>query len=155
MRSVEKVNFDINDIMKYLPHRYPFLLVDKIVNIIPKISGTGVKCVTVNESFFQGHFPNNPIMPGVLMLEAIAQTCIMVYKPFMENDNVLFVFSGIDKVKFRKQVCPGDVLNIDVKIVASKGPLIKCQGIISVDGNIAVEAALSAFMVDNTNQTKK
>ena len=92
-------------------------------------------------------------MPGVLMLEAIAQTCIMVYKPFLENDNVLFVFSGIDKVKFRRQVGPGDVLHIDVKILANKGRLMKCQGVITVDGNVAVEANLSAFMVDNTNQT--
>jgi len=153
MKAVEKVHFSINDIMECLPHRYPFLLVDKVIDVIPKTSGTGIKCVTANEPCFQGHFPGNPIMPGVLMLEAIAQTCIMVYKPFLENDNVLFVFSGIDKVKFRRQVSPGDVLHIDVKILANKGRLIKCQGVITVDGNVAVEANLSAFMVDNTNQT--
>lgn len=154
MHSVDKINFNINDIIKYLPHRYPFLLIDKVINVVPKTSGTGIKCVSMNEPFFQGHFPINPIMPGVLMLEAMAQTCIMVYKPFVEKENILFVFSGIDKVKFRRQVLPGDILHIDMSTIACKGPLIKCQGTITVDGEIAVEANLSAFMIDNEKKVK-
>ena len=154
METKDKVSFDINDILNYLPHRYPFLLVDKVVDILPKVSGIGIKCISMNEAFFQGHFPGNPIMPGVLMLEAMAQTCIMIYKPFLEEDRVLFVFSGIDKVKFRRKVLPGDVLHIDMKTIACKGPLIKCQGTITVDGDIAVEAVLSAFMIDEDKKTK-
>ena len=154
MKKTEKINFDIGDILNYLPHRYPFLLVDKVVNIVPKISGVGIKCVSMNESFFQGHFPGNPIMPGVLMLEAMAQTCIMIYKPFLEKDDVLFAFSGIDKVKFRRKVLPGDVLHIDMKTIACKGPLIKCQGTITVDNDIAVEAVLSAFMINEEKKAK-
>ena len=154
METKDKVSFDISDILNYLPHRYPFLLVDKVVDIVPKVSGIGIKCISMNEAFFQGHFPGNPIMPGVLMLEAMAQTCIMIYKPFLEEDRVLFVFSGIDKVKFRRKVLPGDVLHIDMKTIACKGPLIKCQGTITVDGDIAVEAVLSAFMIDEDKKTK-
>jgi 3-hydroxyacyl-[acyl-carrier-protein] dehydratase len=144
---IKKINFNTVEVMQHLPHRYPFMLIDKVIDVIPEVSGTGIKCVTMNEPFFQGHFPGNPVMPGVLMLEAMAQTCIMVCLPFLEDKNKLFVFSGIDKVKFRRQVLPGDTLKIDINITAKKGPLTKCQGTITVDGEVAVEAQLSAFMV--------
>ena len=108
---------DINDIQKVLPHRYPFLLIDKIVEYEPDVSAHAIKCVTVNEPFFQGHFPGRPLMPGVLVVEAIVQTaCFAVaikMKEEMKNPGVSFM--TIDKCKFRKPVTPGDVLNLKVK----------------------------------------
>ncbi len=147
---MKKISFNIADILKYLPHRPPFLLLDKVIDIVPEVSGTGIKCVTMNEPFFQGHFPENPIMPGVMMLEAMAQASIMICKPFLEDEgaNALYVFSGIDNVKFRRQVVPGDVLHINIVITAKKGPLTKCKGVITVNGEVAVEAVLSSFRVD-------
>ena len=108
----------INSILEIMPHRYPFLLVDKVKDICPDVSGTGIKNVTINEPFFQGHFPNNPIVPGVLQIEAMAQTaCIVVLMGFSEEErkNNSVYFMTVEGVKFRKPIIPGDVIEFKVK----------------------------------------
>lgn len=151
LKNTDIKTLNINDIMKYLPHRYPFLLIDKVIDLVPDESCTAIKCVTINEEFFNGHFPGMPVMPGVLQLEAIAQTCILTKKPFLDDqEKYVFLFTGIDNVKFKRQVLPGDVLTIKVKKTASKGPITKCHGEITVDGQIIVEADVSAYMQDTS-----
>jgi UDP-3-O-[3-hydroxymyristoyl] N-acetylglucosamine deacetylase/3-hydroxyacyl-[acyl-carrier-protein] dehydratase len=123
------VVFDINAIQKILPHRYPFLLVDKIIDFKPGESITGIKNVTINEPFFQGHFPNHPVMPGVLIIEAMAQTGgIMLLNQMDDPENYVAYFASIDNVKFRKPVLPGDTLRFELKCTSLKSMLTKMHG---------------------------
>jgi 3-hydroxyacyl-[acyl-carrier-protein] dehydratase len=136
----------IQEISALLPHRYPFLLVDRVLNIEP---GTGIKSlknVTINEPFFQGHFPGEPIMPGVLILEAMAQTGIIFAKNTQPEDlgDKLLVFAGMDEVRFRRQVVPGDQLIMKLKLLKRKSILWKMQGKASVNDEVAAEAILLA-----------
>ncbi|CUJ23584.1 3-hydroxyacyl-ACP dehydratase FabZ [Cognatishimia activa] len=141
---------DIHLIQRIIPHRYPFLLVDKVVDIYGFQSATGIKNVTMNEPHFQGHFPGNPIMPGVTIIEAMAQTAaIMVGTELgMEDKNMQVYFMAIDKCKFRRMVVPGDVLEMKLTTVRGKpgGKVWKFSGVAEVEGEMAAEAEFTAMM---------
>ena len=140
----------INSILEIMPHRYPFLLVDKVKDICPDVSGTGIKNVTINEPFFQGHFPNNPIVPGVLQIEAMAQTaCIVVLMGFSEEErkNNSVYFMTVEGVKFRKPIIPGDVIEFKVKKEQTLRNVYKFKGEGYVDGKLVTQATFSAMIV--------
>ena len=139
-----------NEIINLIPHRYPFLLVDKITDIIMGKSVTGIKSVTFNEPFFLGHFPNYPVMPGVLILESMAQTaaCLVSYgDKSLSNDNLVF-FTGIEKAKFRKPVTPGCILNLKINIVTNKRSLYKFTGEAFVEDLLVASSDFSAMLVE-------
>ncbi len=141
------MELDILQIKEVLPHRYPFLLVDKVRDLEPGKKAVGIKNVTANEPFFQGHFPEKPLMPGVLMVEALAQVAGLTCT--VEGDqSKLGVFTGIDKCKFRRQVVPGDVLELHVEITAFRRGIGKAEGKAMVDGELACSCQLSFAMVD-------
>jgi 3-hydroxyacyl-[acyl-carrier-protein] dehydratase len=127
------------EIQKIIPHRYPFLLVDKVIEIEPGLKAVGIKNVSANEPFFQGHFPGNPIMPGVLLVEALAQVGAVALLVKPENAGKLALFAGIEKVRFRRQVVPGDELRLEVEMLKFKGMMGKARGTASVDGETAAE----------------
>jgi 3-hydroxyacyl-[acyl-carrier-protein] dehydratase len=136
---------DIHQILEYLPHRYPILLVDRVLDLVPGERITALKNVTVNEPFFPGHYPHHPVMPGVLMIEALAQTAaILSFKTLggKPDDKSVYYFVGIDGARFKRPVGPGDQLIMEVSIVANKRGLWKFAAAAKVDGNIAVEAEL-------------
>lgn len=137
---------DIRAIMRHLPHRYPFLLVDRILEMVPDQRITGLKNVTINEPFFQGHFPDTPIMPGVLIIEAMAQTGGILAIASMQDakEGTLMYFMGVDQVKFRKPVVPGDQLIIEVKILKKRAKVIRLAGSAKVDGQVVAEGELMA-----------
>ena len=139
-----------NEIIDLIPHRYPFLLVDKITNIVVHKSVTGIKSVTFNEPFFQGHFPQYPIMPGVLILESMAQTaaCLVSYSDKSLSTNNLVFFTGIEKAKFRKPVTPGCILNLNVNVLANKKSLYKFSADAYVDGSLMATSEFSAMLVN-------
>jgi 3-hydroxyacyl-[acyl-carrier-protein] dehydratase len=141
---------DIGLIQRILPHRYPFLLVDRVVDIVGTASARGIKNVTMNEPHFQGHFPGNPIMPGVTIVEAMAQTAaVMVGATLgLTDGNLLIYFMAIDACKFRRKVIPGDVLMMDVTTTRGKpgGKVWRFKGIATVDGDLAAEAEFTAMM---------
>lgn len=141
---------DINEIMRMIPHRYPFLLIDKVVEIMPGESAVGVKCVTVSEPHFQGHFPQRPIMPGVLIIEAMAQTAasLVVYSLGDEAMDKLVYFMTIENARFRKPVVPGDVLRIHVTKRQNRGAVWKFEGKAKVEDAIVAEATFAAMLVD-------
>jgi 3-hydroxyacyl-[acyl-carrier-protein] dehydratase len=134
-----------NEIRKLLPHRYPFLLVDRILDIYPKVKATGLKNVTFNEPFFQGHFPDNPIMPGVLIVEAMAQVSgILAFKSGAVGNAVYFM--SIEKAKFRKPVVPGDQLRFEVSILQQRNKVWKFSGQTFVDDKVVAEAEFTAMV---------
>jgi len=141
---------DIMLIQKILPHRYPFLLVDKVIDIDGTSSATGIKNVTMNEPHFQGHFPGNPIMPGVTIVEAMAQTSAVMVGATMGlvENNLLVYFMAIDGCKFRRKVVPGDVLEMKVETTRGKpgGKVWKFKGVATVEGEMAAEAEFTAMM---------
>ncbi|CCO22041.1 3-hydroxyacyl-ACP dehydratase FabZ [Maridesulfovibrio hydrothermalis] len=141
---------DINKIMAMLPHRYPFLLVDRVEELTPGDSIKAYKNVTMNEPFFQGHFPGLPVMPGVLIVEALAQAggIIVLSTDGLDVTDKVFLFTGIDKVKFRRPVVPGDKLVLDVVKIRSKMGIWKMKCVATVDGEIAVQGEVSAAIVD-------
>ena len=140
---------DVQRIMSLLPHRYPFLLVDRVVECVPKSHIRAWKNVTVNEPFFQGHFPGCPIMPGVLILEAMAQTGGLLALSDMDNlEDKLFFFTGLEGVKFRRQVVPGDRLEIECSNMRLKLSLCKMEAKAFVDGKLACEAQITAAIGD-------
>ena len=148
---MEKVA-DIQAIMDYLPHRYPFLLVDRVLEIVPGEKIVALKNVTINEPFFQGHFPGTPIMPGVLIIEAMAQAGGVLFssEQLKEKHGSLFYFMGMDKVKFRKPVVPGDQIIFEVKIIRQRPKVVKMAGIATVDQKIVAEAELMATTGEKT-----
>ena len=139
---------DILEIMSILPHRYPFLLIDRVVEIERKQRIVAIKNVTFNEPHFQGHFPDYPIMPGVLIVEAIAQAGgALLLTEIPDRENKLMVFTGIDSAKFRRPVTPGDQLRIEVKVLNWRSTAVKMQGIATVDGKVACEATVMCALV--------
>ena len=136
---------DIRKILDTLPHRYPFILVDKVISLAPNERITAIKNVTINEEFFMGHFPNYPVMPGVLIIEALAQTAgILSFKSMNKtaDNKTLYFFVGIDNCRFKKPVLPGDVLNLNVSIEKVKGGVWKYNAIATVEGNTCAQAEL-------------
>jgi 3-hydroxyacyl-[acyl-carrier-protein] dehydratase len=139
---------DIKDIQNILPHRYPFLLVDRILEVEEGKKAVGIKNVTINEPFFQGHFPGNPIMPGVLIVEAMAQVGAVAVLNMEENKNKLAMFAGIDKARFRRPVVPGDQLRMEVELVKVKGSIGKGKGLAYVGDELVAEAELMFVLTD-------
>ena len=139
-------NFDIQGILELLAHRYPFLLIDRVIKVVPGDKLTALKNVTINEAFFQGHFPGRPIMPGVLIIEAMAQAGgILAYLTgSVEQRNRLIYFMGMDKVRFRKPVVPGDQIIFEAKIIKFRSKAAKMSGIATVDNQLVAEAELMA-----------
>jgi len=136
---------DIHGIMKQLPHRFPFLMLDRVLECRPGESLTAIKNVTINEPFFPGHFPHHPVMPGVLILEAMAQACgllAMATRGEVPGDDELYYFVGIDKARFREPVEPGDQLTFKVRVLAQKRNIWKFNGTAEVEGRVAAEAEL-------------
>lgn len=134
-------------IQEIIPHRYPFLLVDKIVEMTVGERAVGIKNVTINEPFFQGHFPGNPIMPGVLMVEALAQVGAVAILSMEEYKGKLAVFAGIENLRFKRQVVPGDTLKLEVEIISLRRNIGKGKAIATVDGEIAVKGEIMFAIV--------
>lgn len=140
---------DIHKILKQLPHRYPFLLVDRVLAIDKGKTIRAIKNVTINEPFFTGHFPNRPVMPGVLMLEALAQAAALLAFDAMDTsptDDMVYYFAGIDGARFKRPVEPGDQLTLDVEMLRMKAGIFKFKASASVAGELAVEAELTCAM---------
>jgi 3-hydroxyacyl-[acyl-carrier-protein] dehydratase len=142
---------NVEQIMAVIPHRYPFLLIDRIIELEPGVRAVAIKQVTINEPFFQGHFPDYPIMPGVLIIEALAQTGAVAGMVLPENQGKIALFAGIENARFRKPVVPGDSLRLEVTITAMKRGIGKATAIATVDGALACEAMLTFALVARTN----
>ncbi len=136
------------EIMDILPHRYPFLLVDRMIELEPGKRGVGIKNVTANEPQFTGHWPGNPMMPGVLILEAMAQVGGILLLSLEANRGMLALFGGLNDVRFRRAVLPGDTLRIEVELTRSKGRIGKAQAVATVDGEVAAEAEILFALAD-------
>lgn len=142
------MNLAIQEIMDLLPHRYPFLLIDRVVEFEPKVRLVALKNVTINEPFFQGHFPGAPIMPGVLVIEAMAQAgAVLMMSEFEDRHSKLAVFTGIEKAKFRRQITPGDQLRIEVTVLNFKTRVGRMEAAAYVEGKLACEATLTCQIV--------
>ena len=140
---------DITQIQAILPHRYPFLLVDRIIEYEPGKRVVGIKNITMNEPFFQGHFPGAPVMPGVLIIEAMAQTAgVMMLGSIPDRESKLVFFTGIDGAKFRKPVVPGDQLRMELTVLKYRGRYIRLRGEAYVDGVLVAEAEIASSLVD-------
>ena len=140
---------DVRKIIEMLPHRYPFLLVDRILEVEGTRKIVGLKNVTINEPFFQGHFPGHPVMPGVLIVEAMAQTGgMLLLEQIANRDNKVVYFMALDNVKFRKPVVPGDQLRMEVEMLQFRGKIARMKGTALVDGQVATEAEMMACVVD-------
>ncbi len=141
--KVEPKSMDIFEIMEILPHRYPFLLVDRIVEYVPGEYSKGYKNLTANEMFFNGHFPNNPVMPGVLQIEAMAQNAAPILLTMEEYKGKLCLFAAVEKARFKNIVRPGDRFDMETRMLKVKGPIAKCEAKGYVDGKLCVEAELT------------
>ena len=140
-------------IQEILPHRYPFLLVDKIIELEPRVRIVGIKQVTVNEHFFAGHFPGTPVMPGVLQIEALAQVgAILALREFEDRDAKIPFFTGIEEAKFRTPVVPGDTLTLEVTALRIGSKVQKMKGVASVDGRVSAEAIIMSIIADRPKE---
>lgn len=148
--QVADSQWDVRKIMQMIPHRPPFLLIDRLLSCVPGERAVGLKNVTMNEPFFDGHFPGYPVMPGVLIIEAMAQTaaCLVVANMGKESEGKLVYFMTIDQARFRKPVVPGDALHLEIKKTQSRRNVWKFQGEAKVDGQLVAEAIFSAMIID-------
>ena len=137
------MQLDSNQIQEILPHRYPFLLVDRITECVPGEKAVGIKCISTNEMQFLGHFPQKYVMPGVLILEALAQTGAVAVLTEEENKGKIVLFAGVKAARFKKQVVPGDVLELSCELITRRGPIGVGRAVARVDGKIAVTAELT------------
>jgi len=146
----EGITIDIQRIMQMIPHRYPFLMIDRIINAVPNVGAIGVKNVSINEPFFQGHFPSEPVMPGVLIIEAMAQTAavLVVHTLGAAFEGKLVYFMTVDNARFRKPVVPGDTLYIHVKKERNRGNVWKFNAEAKVNGTLCAEATYAAMILD-------
>ena len=151
---MNEINLDYNQILKLIPHRLPFLLIDRVENLVPDTSAIGIKSVTVTEPHFAGHFPNYPVMPGVLIIEAMAQTagCLVSYTEGYgskkSSEGKLVYFASIDSAKFRKPVRPGEILSLYIEKIRGRGSLWKFSGTAKANGSVVSECIFSAMIVD-------
>ena len=145
-----QTDIDIAEILARIPHRYPFLLVDRAEDYRPHQSIVGIKCVTINEPFFQGHFPGNPVMPGVLIIEAMAQTGALLMSKSLEVDTEgkTIFFMSVDNARFRNPVRPGDVIRMEVEVTRSRSTIFKFKGLAKVGDKLAAEAEFAAMVVE-------
>ena len=146
MADEKILSFGIDEIMEMLPHRYPFLLVDRITECVPLKYAKGYKNITYNEQYFTGHFPKYPVMPGVLQLEALAQCSAPIVMCMPEYQGKLTLYAGVDNVRFKNIVRPGDKFEMHVELVKAKGPICKCHGVGSVDGKVCIEADMTVAL---------
>ena len=147
--AAEHTTLDIHDIMRILPHRYPFLLIDRVIDLVRMKRIVAIKNVTMNEPFFAGHFPTMPIMPGVLIVEAVAQAGgALLLTEIPDREHKLMVFTGIEKARFRRPVVPGDQLRIEVDVKAWRGDAVRMQGIAYVEDKKVAEAIVTCRLVD-------
>jgi 3-hydroxyacyl-[acyl-carrier-protein] dehydratase len=146
----ETTQIDIQRIMEMIPHRHPFLMIDKVVDVVANERATGIKNVSINENYFQGHFPARPVMPGVLIIEAMAQTAavLVVHTLGPGAEGKLVYFMSVDNARFRRPVFPGDTLRVHVVKQRSRGNVWKFQGQAKVGGNLAAEAVYAAMILD-------
>ena len=145
-----KAVYGITEIMKFLPHRYPFLLVDRILELDPDQRIVGLKNVTINEQFFQGHFPGAPVMPGVLIIESMAQVAgVLIYRDLPEREKKLIYFTGIENAKFRRPVVPGDQLHVEMRLLSRRNNFGKMQGRATVENKLVAEATVLFAIVEN------
>jgi 3-hydroxyacyl-[acyl-carrier-protein] dehydratase len=144
-----EVGMDVTEILRCIPHRYPFLLIDRVLELQPRQRIVALKNVTMNEPFFQGHFPGVPVMPGVLIIEALAQAGAVLFLRDMEDrDRRLVYFTGIDEARFRRTVVPGDQLRLSLEVVNLRARAARMRGTATVDGQVAAEATIISAMVD-------
>ena len=149
MNDAKAMNAHIDKILEVLPHRYPFLLVDRILECEKEKRAVGIKCVTFNEPFFPGHFPGHPVMPGVLIIEAMAQVgAMLMLCNIPDRDEKLVYFTGINNAKFRRPVIPGDVLTMNLTVTRLRARACKMHGEATVDGQLAAQADIMSALVD-------
>jgi 3-hydroxyacyl-[acyl-carrier-protein] dehydratase len=149
--ATEQTRLDIHDIFRILPHRYPFLLIDRVIDLERTRRIVAIKNVTINEPFFQGHFPNLPIMPGVLIVEAVAQAGgLLLLTEIPDRDEKLMVFTGIEKARFRRPVVPGDQLRIEVEVKAWRGDAVRMQGMAYVEDKRVAEAIVTCRLIERS-----
>src|SRR5437870_5821048 len=146
------IQLSVEEILRVLPHRYPFLLVDRILELEPGKRAVGLKNVTLNEGFFQGHFPGHPVMPGVLLMEALAQVGGVILLSMSGNEGKLAYLAGMDKVRFRRPVVPGDTLISEVEVIKHRGSFGWVRGVARVDGQVVVQGELSYSLVPSDGQ---